>query len=109
MKCRRCAGPMFPDEEGERFCLICGERTYDWLGGFLDRLLDAMERQAFKEARGQYGKTRERECTTETEPTWFLRQILRFAQDDRSSMPLCLRVLCASVVGFRTSIPGAGR
>ena len=51
MKCRRCAGPMFPDEEGERFCLICGERTYDWLGGFLDRLLDAMERQAFKELR----------------------------------------------------------
>ena len=65
MKCRRCAGPMFPDEEGERFCLMCGERTYDWLGGFLDRLLDAMERQAVKEARAQYGKTRERECTTE--------------------------------------------
>lgn len=50
MKCRRCAGPMFPDEEGERFCLMCGERTYDWLGGFLDRLLDAMERQALKES-----------------------------------------------------------
>jgi len=49
MECRRCAGPMFPDEEGERFCLMCGERTYDWLGGFLDRLLDAMERQALKE------------------------------------------------------------
>jgi hypothetical protein len=51
MKCRRCAGPMFPDEEGERFCLMCGERTYDWLGGFIDRLLDAMERQALKETR----------------------------------------------------------
>lgn len=49
MKCRRCAGPMFPDEEGERFCLMCGERTYDWLGSFLDRLLEAMERQALKE------------------------------------------------------------
>jgi len=54
MKCRRCAGPMFPDEEGERFCLMCGERTYDWLGGFLDRLLDAMERQALKETRASY-------------------------------------------------------
>ncbi len=51
MECRRCAGPMFPDEEGERFCLVCGERTYDWLRGFLDRLLDAMERQAIKETR----------------------------------------------------------
>jgi hypothetical protein len=46
---------MFPDEEGEHFCLICGERTYDWLGGFLDRLLDAMERQALKESRRSYG------------------------------------------------------
>jgi hypothetical protein len=55
MKCRRCAGPMFPDEEGERFCLMCGERTYDWLGGFLDRLLDAMERQALRESRRSYG------------------------------------------------------
>ena len=51
MKCRRCAGPMFPDEEGERFCLMCGERTYDSMDGFLDRLLDAMERQALKELR----------------------------------------------------------
>ena len=40
---------MFPDEDGERFCLMCGERTYDWLSAFLDRLLDAMERQARKE------------------------------------------------------------
>ena len=40
---------MFPDEDGERFCLMCGERTYDWLSTFLDRLLDAMERQALKE------------------------------------------------------------
>ena len=54
MKCRRCAGPMFPDEEGERFCLVCGERTYDWMGGFLDRLLEAMERQALKETRRQW-------------------------------------------------------
>ncbi len=65
MKCRRCAGPMFPDEEGERFCLMCGERTYDWLSGFVDRLLDAMERQALKEARAQYAESRE--CTTETQ------------------------------------------
>ena len=64
-RCRRCAGPMFPDEEGERFCLICGERTYDWVGGFLDRLLEAMERQAVKEATSHYGKSREREHTTE--------------------------------------------
>jgi len=40
---------MFPDEDGERFCLMCGERTYDWLSTFLDRLLDAMERQALRE------------------------------------------------------------
>jgi hypothetical protein len=46
---------MFPDEEGEHFCLMCGERTYDWLGGFLDRLLDAMERQAVKESQRSYG------------------------------------------------------
>jgi hypothetical protein len=63
MKCRRCAGPMFPDEEGERFCLMCGERTYDWIAGFLDRLLEAMERQALKESRAQYPKSRE--CTTQ--------------------------------------------
>ena len=63
MKCRRCAGPMFPDEEGERFCLMCGERTYDWIAGFLDRLLEAMERQALKESRAQYLKSRE--CTTQ--------------------------------------------
>lgn len=59
MKCRRCAGPMFPDEEGERFCLMCGERTYDWLCGFLDRLLDAMERQALKE-RALWDREKER-------------------------------------------------
>jgi hypothetical protein len=51
---------MFPDEEGERFCLICGERTYDWVGGFLDRLLDAMERQAVKEVRSRYRARGER-------------------------------------------------
>ena len=51
---------MFPDEEGEHFCLVCGERTYDWVGGFLDRLLDAMERQALKETRRQWDTARAR-------------------------------------------------
>ena len=52
---------MFPDEEGERFCLVCGERVYPKLGGFLDRLLDAAERQALKEwiaARGAHGRSK---------------------------------------------------
>jgi hypothetical protein len=79
MKCRRCAGPMFPDEEGERFCLICGERTYDWLGGFLDRLLDAMERQTLKEVRGRYGKSRE--CATRAQSNAAV--ILSEAKDPR--------------------------
>jgi hypothetical protein len=43
---------MFPDLDGEGFCLMCGERTYDWFSTFLDRLLDAMDRQAIKELRG---------------------------------------------------------
>jgi hypothetical protein len=66
MKCRRCAGPMFPDEEGERFCLTCGERTYDWFGGFLDRLLDAMERQALKEFKVQGLKSKVAESRSGT-------------------------------------------
>jgi hypothetical protein len=42
---------MFLEEDGDRFCLMCGERVYDWLSGFVERLLEAMERQARREAR----------------------------------------------------------
>ena len=69
MNCPRCAGPMFPDEEGDRFCLICGERTYDWMGGFLDRLLEAMERQALKDAAKAHSLgNRESEPVVPSEP-----------------------------------------
>ena len=47
-RCRRCAGPMFPDVDGDQFCLMCGERVYRWLSAFTDRLMDAMERQALR-------------------------------------------------------------
>lgn len=47
-RCERCDGPMFPDEGGDQFCLMCGERVYTWLSPFVDRLLDAMERQALR-------------------------------------------------------------
>jgi hypothetical protein len=40
---------MFPDEDGEWFCLTCGERVYDGHGAFIDRLLDAMERRMLKD------------------------------------------------------------
>ena len=42
---------MFLEEDGDHFCLMCGERVYDWLSGFVERLLDAIERQARREAR----------------------------------------------------------
>ena len=42
---------MFLDDDGARYCLMCGERIYDWLSGFVERLLEAMERQALQEAR----------------------------------------------------------
>jgi hypothetical protein len=42
---------MFLEEDGDRYCLMCGERVYDWLSGFVDRLLEAMEHQARQEAR----------------------------------------------------------
>ncbi len=42
---------MFLDEDGDRYCLMCGERVYNWLSGFIERLLEAMERQAWQEAR----------------------------------------------------------
>jgi len=48
-RCTRCAGPMFPDEDGDCVCLMCGERIYDWLSAYTDRLLDAMERQALRD------------------------------------------------------------
>lgn len=41
---------MFPDEDGERSCLMCGERTYDGQDAYIDRLLDAMERRALKDS-----------------------------------------------------------
>jgi hypothetical protein len=41
---------MFPDVDGDQFCLMCGERVYRWLGAFADRLLDAMERQALADS-----------------------------------------------------------
>ena len=47
-RCERCNGPMFPDEGGDQFCLMCGERIYAWLSPFVDRLLDAMERQSLR-------------------------------------------------------------
>ena len=50
-RCRRCQGPMFPDEDDERFCLVCGERSYGWWTSFVDWLLEAMERQARREQR----------------------------------------------------------
>ena len=42
---------MFLEEDGDRYCLMCGERIYNWLSGFVDRLLEAMEQQARQEAR----------------------------------------------------------
>jgi hypothetical protein len=41
---------MFPDEDGDCVCLMCGERIYDWLSAYTDRLLDAMEQQAFRDS-----------------------------------------------------------
>jgi hypothetical protein len=48
-RCARCAGPMFPDEDGDYVCLLCGERIYDWLSAYTDRLLDAMGQQALRD------------------------------------------------------------
>jgi uncharacterized Zn finger protein (UPF0148 family) len=48
-RCTRCAGPMFPDEDGDCVCLLCGERIYDWLSAYTDRLLDAMQQQALRD------------------------------------------------------------
>ena len=48
-RCRRCDGVMFPDEDGDYVCLMCGERTYDWLSVYTDRLLDAMEQQELRD------------------------------------------------------------
>ena len=40
---------MFPDEDGDYVCLMCGERIYDWLSVYADRLLDAMQQQALRD------------------------------------------------------------
>jgi hypothetical protein len=40
---------MFPDEDGDCVCLMCGERIYDWVSAYTDRLLDAMEQQALRD------------------------------------------------------------
>lgn len=49
-RCARCAGPMFPDEDGDCACLMCGERVYDWVGVYTDRLLEAMAHQALRDS-----------------------------------------------------------
>ena len=48
-RCARCAGHMFPDEDGDWVCLMCGEHIYDWMSAYTDRLLDAMAQQALRD------------------------------------------------------------
>jgi uncharacterized Zn finger protein (UPF0148 family) len=55
-RCKRCAGPMFPDEDGDRFCLMCGERSYSWLNSFVDWLMEAMERQARRDQKRDHAR-----------------------------------------------------
>ena len=40
---------MFPEEEGDWYCLMCGERAYNPLTGYVDRLLSAIEEQAARD------------------------------------------------------------
>ncbi len=47
---------MFLEEDGDRYCLMCGERVYNRLSGFVERLLEAMERQARQEARRDHAR-----------------------------------------------------
>jgi hypothetical protein len=60
---------MFSDLDGERYCLMCGERTYDWFSTFLDRLLDAMDRQTIKELRGTLTQTLPRQAGGGDDPS----------------------------------------
>lgn len=51
MRCARCGGSFFPDDDDELACLNCGARLYHLRGLFFARLIDYMGSQAEKQRR----------------------------------------------------------
>jgi hypothetical protein len=48
---------MFPDEESEWYCLMCGERIYGGHDVFIERLLEAVERRMLRDGRAHGRRT----------------------------------------------------